>query len=102
MSVVDPATRRYPKYRIGGTSPSFKDPLLNRVPTSVSPVNDATQTRLRTGDLSRYFGGDINFDTVSASAVEWYEKPGHLSQIQIDENKIPEEHRLPRFTSASW
>ncbi|ORX35936.1 putative oxidoreductase C terminal-domain-containing protein [Kockovaella imperatae] len=53
-------------------------------------------------DLSRYFGGDINVETLSASAVEWYEKPGNLSQIQIDESKIPEDSRIPRFTSASW
>ena len=54
------------------------------------------------GDLSRYFGGDIDLETLSASAVEWYDKPGHLSQIQIDESKIPEDSRIPRFTSASW
>lgn len=54
------------------------------------------------GDLSRYFGGPVNLDTLSAASVEWHEKPGHLSAIQIDESKIPENDRIPRFTTASW
>ena len=39
---------------------------------------------------------------VSASAVEWYDPPGYLSKMGIDETLIPEESRIPRFTSASW
>jgi hypothetical protein len=39
---------------------------------------------------------------ISAHSVEWYEKPGQLSKIPIDESKIPEEERIPRLTSATW
>lgn len=53
-------------------------------------------------DLSRYFGGDVNIDSVVAHSVEWYEKPGELSKIPIDESLIPEEERIPRMTSATW
>jgi hypothetical protein len=53
-----------------------------------------------------------------AHSVEWYEKPGQLSkvsqtldsptwpdlpaQIPFDEGVIPEDERIPRFTSATW
>jgi predicted dehydrogenase len=53
-------------------------------------------------DLSRYFGGDVDLDTVSAHALEWFEKPGKLSKLQIDESKILEENRIPRVTAATW
>lgn len=53
-------------------------------------------------DLSRYFAGEVNLASVKAHAVEWNEKPGQLSQIQIDESAIPEQDRIPRFTSATW
>ncbi|WVQ69961.1 uncharacterized protein L199_008185 [Kwoniella botswanensis] len=53
-------------------------------------------------DLSRYFGGDVNIDSVVARSVEWYEEPGRLSKIPIDEGKIDEELRIPRLTSAIW
>lgn len=53
-------------------------------------------------DLSRYFGGDVDIDSVVARSVEFYEKPGQLSKIPIDESKIPEELRIPRLTSAVW
>lgn len=53
-------------------------------------------------DLSRYFGGDVDMDSIDARAVEWYEAPGQLSKIPIDESKIPEEERIPRLTSAIW
>ena len=38
----------------------------------------------------------------SARSVEFYEKPGRLSKMRIDESKIPEELRIPRVTSAIW
>ncbi|ODO11588.1 hypothetical protein I350_00370 [Cryptococcus amylolentus CBS 6273] len=53
-------------------------------------------------DLSRYFGGDVDIDTVVARSVEWYEDPGKLSKIPIDESKIDEELRIPRLTTAIW
>lgn len=39
---------------------------------------------------------------LSAHSVEWNEAPGKLSKIPIDENKIPEDQRIPRVTTASW
>jgi len=53
-------------------------------------------------DLSRYFGGDVDVDSVVAHSVEWYEKPGELSKIPVDESVIPEAERIPRMTSATW
>jgi hypothetical protein len=72
-------------------------------------------------DLSRYFGGDVDLEvssfniyheihselasfiqTVSAHALEWFEKPGQLSKIPIDESKIAEQNRIARVTSATW
>jgi len=53
-------------------------------------------------DLSRYFGGDVDIDSVAAKSIEFYEAPGKLSKIPIDEDKIPEDQRIPRLTSAIW
>lgn len=53
-------------------------------------------------DLSRYFGGDVDLDSVQAHALEWYEEAGELSVIPVDENAIPENDRIPRVTSATW
>ncbi|KZT26254.1 hypothetical protein NEOLEDRAFT_1132286 [Neolentinus lepideus HHB14362 ss-1] len=53
-------------------------------------------------DLSRYFGGDVDISTVVAHSLEWYEAPGKLSKMQVDERQIPEENRIPRVTSATW
>nr|ODN77339.1 hypothetical protein L203_06279 [Cryptococcus depauperatus CBS 7841]ODN88515.1 hypothetical protein L204_06370 [Cryptococcus depauperatus CBS 7855] len=53
-------------------------------------------------DLSRYFGGDVDISSVIARSVEWYETPGQLTKIPIDESKIDEEYRIPRLTSAIW
>ncbi|WVQ78334.1 hypothetical protein IAT38_000419 [Cryptococcus sp. DSM 104549] len=53
-------------------------------------------------DLSRYFGGDVDIDSVVARSVEWYEQPGKLSKIPIDESQIEESLRIPRVTSAIW
>lgn len=53
-------------------------------------------------DLSRYFGGDVEIDSVVAKSVEFYEQPGKLSKVPVDESKIPEEDRIPRITTAVW
>lgn len=54
-------------------------------------------------DLSRYFAEEeINLSSVKAHSIEWNEPPGKLSQMQIDESVIPEDDRIPRFTSATW
>lgn len=44
----------------------------------------------------------MELDSVLAHSIEWYETPGQLSRMQIDEGLIPEEDRIPRFTSATW
>lgn len=53
-------------------------------------------------DLSRYFGGDVNLDTLVAHAIEADEKPGQLSKTNFDDDAIPLEDKIPRVTSASW
>ncbi|CEQ43029.1 SPOSA6832_04916 [Sporobolomyces salmonicolor] len=53
-------------------------------------------------DLSRYFGGDVDMDSVQAHALEWDEPAGDLSVVPVDEKAIPEEDRIPRVTSATW
>ncbi|RSH90366.1 hypothetical protein EHS25_000971 [Saitozyma podzolica] len=53
-------------------------------------------------DLSRYFGGDVDMDTVCAHALEAHEKPGVLSKKRFDESVIPDAQRIPRATTASW
>lgn len=32
-------------------------------------------------DLSRYFAGEADLDTVMAHSIEWYEKPGQLTKV---------------------
>ena len=53
-------------------------------------------------DLSRYFGGDVDIQTVQAHAVGWDEGPGKLAKIPIDESKIDPYKRIPRVTTANW
>ncbi|PPQ78079.1 hypothetical protein CVT25_015613 [Psilocybe cyanescens] len=53
-------------------------------------------------DLSRYFGGEIEIDSVQAHSLEWDEPAGKLSKQAIDESKIPPERRIPRVTAATW
>ncbi|WRT64126.1 uncharacterized protein IL334_001055 [Kwoniella shivajii] len=53
-------------------------------------------------DLVRFLGGEIDFETISAHALEAHEKPGQLSKKNFDESAIPDELRIPRATSASW
>lgn len=53
-------------------------------------------------DLSRYFGGEVMLDSVQASSLEWYEEAGKLDVVPVDEEKIAEDDRVPRVTSATW
>ena len=53
-------------------------------------------------DLSRYFGGEVDINSVQAHSLEWHENAGHLSKMTIDENKILPENRIPRVTAATW
>ena len=53
-------------------------------------------------DLSRYFGGEVDIDSVHAHSLEWDENAGRLSKIAVDESKIAPENRIPRVTSAIW
>lgn len=53
-------------------------------------------------DLSRYFGGEVDIDTVQAHSLEWDEDAGQLSKMAIDESNIPPENRIPRVTAAVW
>ena len=53
-------------------------------------------------DLSRYFGGDVDIQTVQAHALVWDEAPGKLSKIGIDESKVDPSKRIPRVTTANW
>lgn len=54
------------------------------------------------GDLSRYFGGEVDISSVQAHSLEFNEKAGRLSKMRIDESKIAPENRIPRITSATW
>ena len=53
-------------------------------------------------DLCRYFGGEANYSTIRAHALEHFEGPGKLSALTVDEASIPPERRIPRMTVASW
>ncbi|EKM82733.1 hypothetical protein AGABI1DRAFT_82474 [Agaricus bisporus var. burnettii JB137-S8] len=53
-------------------------------------------------DLSRYFGGEVDLESVHAHSLEWDENAGQLSQMRIDESKIAPENRVPRATVATW
>lgn len=53
-------------------------------------------------DLARYFGGEVDLDTVVAHSVEHYEAPGRLSKLSAPEHEVPPENRIPRVSSATW
>ncbi|CAD6588836.1 MAG: hypothetical protein CYPHOPRED_004555 [Cyphobasidiales sp. Tagirdzhanova-0007] len=53
-------------------------------------------------DLCRYFGGAVVLDSVQATSTEHFEEAGYLEAIPINEQKIPEDLRNPRTTSALW
>lgn len=96
-----PLTRLSPSQH-GGTSLSIWDPSLSRVPISViCPDTSVVMLRLTLSCRciilfpSRILIG-------SAKSVEFYEQPGKLSKVPVDESKIPEEDRIPRITTAVW
>jgi Putative oxidoreductase C terminal domain len=60
------------------------------------------RSKLISVDLCRYFGGEVNYSTIRAHALEHFEGPGKLSKLSIDESSIPPERRIPRMTVASW
>lgn len=39
-------------------------------------------------DLSRYFGGDVDLESIFAHSVEWYEKPGKLAHVSGREGLV--------------
>lgn len=54
-------------------------------------------------DLSRYLGGEVDLQSVSATTVNWDDAPGKLRLNFLPEDeKILPENRIPRVTSASW
>lgn len=53
-------------------------------------------------DLSRFFGGDVDLDSILATALEWDEASGKLSKVPIEEDKISPDNRIPRVTAANW
>ncbi|ELU44740.1 NAD binding dehydrogenase [Rhizoctonia solani AG-1 IA] len=76
--------------------------LTRLFPPAKAQSSSKERTSPNTGDLSRYFGGDVDISSVMAHSVEWDEEPGQLSKIPIDENKIAPENRIPRVTTATW
>lgn len=54
-------------------------------------------------DLARYFGGEVDMDSVLAHSLEYFEEPSKLSKLAFDEDEcIPPKQRIPRVTSATW
>lgn len=51
-------------------------------------------------DLSRYLAGEVDLDSIMVHTLEHDEEPGQLSKLGVDEDAIPPEDRVPRFTSA--
>ncbi|KAK9242186.1 putative oxidoreductase C terminal-domain-containing protein [Lipomyces tetrasporus] len=53
-------------------------------------------------DLCRCIGGEVNLNSIKATALEYHEPAGKLSHQCIDESEIPENERIPGATSAFW
>lgn len=53
-------------------------------------------------DLSRYFGGEVDLDTVMAHSLEHFEPAGQLSKMPVPEEEVPADQRIPRITCATW
>lgn len=53
-------------------------------------------------DLSRYFGGEVDLESVLAHSLEHFEPAGQLGRIPVPEDKIPAVQRIPRVTCATW
>lgn len=47
-------------------------------------------------DLSRYFGGEVDLNSVQSVAVGPTEEIGKLTGKHVDETTIPVENRIPR------
>jgi predicted dehydrogenase len=73
--------------------------FIRLFPTSAGPI---IEQGTHFCDLSRYFGGEVDINTVVAHSLEWDENAGHLSKMVVDETAIPAEDRIPRVTSATW
>ena len=87
----------------GGTRLSTWDQSLSREPTFVTCRD--TLAEMWTSTRWCEYRSDTVIHTLtrtSARSVEFYEGPGKLSKIPVDESKIPEELRIPRVTSAVW
>ncbi|GAA5828530.1 hypothetical protein JCM11251_000837 [Rhodosporidiobolus azoricus] len=52
--------------------------------------------------LSLLFGGPASLPSVRTHTVEHDEAPGKLSKIGIDEEAIPADSRIPRYTASVW
>lgn len=53
-------------------------------------------------DLMRYIGGDVDMDSVQATTLEHTEPAGEIGVINVDEQAIPPEDRIPRATASFW
>lgn len=57
-------------------------------------------------DLARFLGGDVNLSTVQAICIKQTDLAGKLDRLppnlQNLEQILPEEHRIPRGTAATW
>jgi predicted dehydrogenase len=53
-------------------------------------------------DLSRYFGGEVDLDSVLAHSLEHFEPAGQLGRVPVPEETIAPEQRIPRITCATW
>ncbi|GAA6042251.1 hypothetical protein JCM8097_005116 [Rhodosporidiobolus ruineniae] len=67
-----------------------------------SPWQLLSKERIWLTFTSRYFGGDVDMDSVQAQALEHDEPAGELSVVPVDEGKIEPDDRIPRVTSATW
>ena len=58
-------------------------------------------------DLLRYFGGEVDYQQLTALAVPASDdptEPGHLTALSpvLDESNVPSDSRVPRLTHAQW
>jgi predicted dehydrogenase len=84
------------------TKRSTLSSLVSRSLTHTPSAGPIVEQATHLCDLSRYFGGEVDLASILAHSVEWYEDPGRLSKVPIEENRIEEDDRIPRVTSATW
>lgn len=53
-------------------------------------------------DLCRYFGGEVDLDSVATITMEHEDPPANLRLMHLSEDGIASEDRIPRVTSAHW